>query len=116
MVGPSDVAKFFSASDVSNLVSVDEARAVHRLLGVEIDGRYRYPVFQFDRERKRIKPVAEYANVVMECDLDPWGTLDWWCTAQPHLGDRRPVDVLNAGELSAYDVDRMIGHDRAGMD
>ncbi|QKT12153.1 hypothetical protein [Rhodococcus sp. W8901] len=53
---------------------------------------------------------------MMECDLDTWGTLDWWFTANLGIRHERPVDRLTAGLLTEADVDRLIALDLQGMD
>lgn len=82
------------------------------------DNGARYPLFQFDRERKQIRPVAEHANRLMECDLDPWGTLDWWFTENPLIGDQRPVDRFTAQTLTEaeVEVEVMVAAEQMGMD
>ncbi|MBM4574964.1 hypothetical protein GS896_25700 [Rhodococcus hoagii] len=115
-IGSVEVSQILSASDKPNRALANTKRKAHQLLGIKVANQYRYPTFQFDRERKLIKPQAMYANVAMECDFDPWGTLDWWYSCQPVLGDQRPVDLLDAGTLTESDIDRMIAHDRLGMD
>ncbi|UOT01460.1 hypothetical protein MPY17_20880 [Rhodococcus opacus] len=53
---------------------------------MKVGNQYRYPVFQFDRARRQIRPGAEHTTRLMECDPDPWGTLDWWFTENPLIG------------------------------
>jgi hypothetical protein len=81
------VFKTYSSSDVGEILSptgqahrsiAQHRRRSHELLGVKIANKYRYPSFQIDPERREIIPVVKYANSRMECDADPWGTLDWW--------------------------------------
>lgn len=115
-IGSIEVSQILSTSDKPNRALANTKRKAHQLLGIKVSNQYRYPIFQFDQERKQIKPLAMYANVAMECDFDPWGTLDWWYSRQPVLNGQRPVDLLEAGALTERDVDRMIAHDRLGMD
>ena len=52
----------------------------------------------------------------MECDLDPWGTLDWWFTENPLIGDQRPVDRLAVHMLTEAEVELMVAAEQMGMD
>ncbi|NMM91539.1 hypothetical protein B2J88_45815 [Rhodococcus sp. SRB_17] len=111
-----EVSEILSPSGSVNRALANAKRKAHQLLGLKVGNQYRYPVFQFDRERKQIRPVAEYANRLMECDLDPWGTLDWWFTENPLIGDQRPVERLTAQTLTETDVDVMVAAEQMGMD
>ncbi|MFM1722979.1 hypothetical protein ABEU20_001540 [Rhodococcus sp. PAM 2766] len=115
-VGSVEVSEILSAAGKPNRALANSKRKANQLLGFKVGNQYLYPTFQFDREHKRIKPMALYANVAMECDLDPWGTLDWWFTEDHLLDGQSPVERLAAGTLSEHDIDRMIAHDRMGMD
>lgn len=96
--------------------SVEARRQASQLLGLEVDGQHRYPLFQFDRDRSCISPVAAYANEALQCQFDPWGTLDWWFTAHLGIHNERPVDRLIAGLLTEADVDRLVALELQGMD
>ena len=52
----------------------------------------------------------------MECDLDPWGTLDWWFTENPLIRDQRPVDRLAVHILTEAEVELMVAAEQMGMD
>jgi hypothetical protein len=111
-----EVSEILSPSGSVNRALANAKRKAHQLLGLKVGNQYRYPVFQFDRERKQIRPVAEHANRLMECDLDPWGTLDWWFTENPLIGGRRPVDRLTAQALTEAEVELMVAAEQMGMD
>lgn len=111
-----EVSEILSPSGNVNRALANAKRKAHQLLGLKVGNQYRYPVFQFDRERKQIRPVAEHANRLMECDLDPWGTLDWWFTENPLIGDQRPVDRLIAQALTEAEVELMVAAEQMGMD
>ncbi|NMD94996.1 hypothetical protein HF877_06205 [Rhodococcus sp. BL-253-APC-6A1W] len=113
-VGGQTVREILSAG--TDRSSVAARRDASHLLGLEVDGRYRYPLFQFDRDRRCISPVAAYANEALQCQLDPWGTLDWWFTAHLGIHNERPVDRLIAGHLTEADVDRLVALELQGMD
>ncbi|MDV7357686.1 hypothetical protein R4282_32350, partial [Rhodococcus oxybenzonivorans] len=115
-ISSTEVSEILSPSGKVNRALANTKRKTHHLLGLKVGNQYRYPLFQFDRERKQIRPVAEHANRLMECDLDPWGTLDWWFTENPLIGDQRPVDRLTAQALTEAEVDVMVAAEQMGMD
>ncbi|AWK73730.1 hypothetical protein CBI38_21330 [Rhodococcus oxybenzonivorans] len=78
------MSEILSPSGNVNRALANAKRKTHQLLGLKVGNQYRYPLFQFDRVRKQIRSVAEHAKRLMECDLDPWGTLDWWLTENGH--------------------------------
>jgi hypothetical protein len=51
----------------------------------------------------------------LECNADPWGTLDWWFSEDEGLGGR-PIDLLEGNELSEGTVESAIELSRQGMD
>lgn len=114
-LGPGEVGKLLSPSGKANRSVTQRRRQSNELLGVEIGGYYRYPRFQFDESKHRIRPVVAYANSEMESSEDPWGVLDWWYTADRVLGGQRPVDLVVADALTKKDVDRTLGIDARGM-
>ncbi|QYB04363.1 hypothetical protein I1A62_07635 [Rhodococcus sp. USK10] len=111
-----EVSEILSPSGNVNRALANAKRKAHQLLGLKVGNQYRYPLFQFDRERKQIRPVAESANRLMESDLDPWGTLDWWFTENPLIDDQRPVDRLIAQTLTEAEVQLMVAAEQMGMD
>ena len=111
-----EVSEILSPSGNVNRALANAKRKAHQLLGLKVGNQYRYPLFQFDRERKQIRPVAESANRLMESDLDPWGTLDWWFTENPLIDDQRPVDRLIAHALTEAEVELMVAAEQMGMD
>ncbi|MDV7089347.1 hypothetical protein [Rhodococcus opacus] len=115
-ISSTEVSEILSPSGNVNRALANAKRKTHQLLGLKVGNQYRYPLFQFDRERKQIRPVAEHANRLMECDLDPWGTLDWWFTENPLIGDQRPVDRLTAHMLTEAEVELMVAAEQMGMD
>ncbi|KXF49381.1 hypothetical protein AXA44_25020 [Rhodococcus sp. SC4] len=115
-ISSTEVSEILSPSGNVNRALANAKRKTHQLLGLKVGNQYRYPLFQFDRERKQIRPVAEHANRLMECDLDPWGTLDWWFTENPLIGDQRPVDRLAVHVLTEAEVELMVAAEQMGMD
>jgi hypothetical protein len=95
------VGKILSPSGKAHRSIAQHRRRSNRLLAIQIDdNQYRYPKFQVDEARHEIRPIVVYANQLLECNEDPWGTLDWWYTEDEALDDRRPIDLLETGELT----------------
>lgn len=51
-----------------------------------------YPRFQFDFDRRVVRPVVAQVNRHLLASKDPWGALAWWLAEQPRWDRRRPVD------------------------
>lgn len=122
---PLSVDETFSASEVGVILSptgkglrtiAKQRRDANDLLGVKVGNQYRYPKFQLDVRQKAIKPVVTYANRAWESSADPWGTLEWWYSPEDVFGDRRPVDLIAADELTTKMIDKAVAHAGAGMD
>lgn len=113
---PGAVSAILSPSGKSHRSIAQDRRRAHELLGVKIGNQYRYPKFQIDQTRQQIRPIVAYANRQLECDEDPWGTLDWWYSPDQGLDDRRPIDMVESGELTEDLVDLAIQLGQQGMD
>ncbi|MDI9940359.1 hypothetical protein QM806_33845 [Rhodococcus sp. IEGM 1351] len=111
-----EVSTILSQPGKVNRAIAGNRRKEHRLLGLPLGNTYRYPVFQFESDRKRINPIVEYANRELECDDDPWGTLDWWFSENEMISDESPIDRLVEQRLTEEDVDRMVRSEQIGMD
>jgi HSP20 family molecular chaperone IbpA len=112
----SDVGAILSPSGQGHRSIAQLRRKSNELLGIKIGNKYLFPKFQINRRRREIIPVVKYANTLMESDEDPWGTLDWWYSAEEAFDDRRPVDLVEDGELTAELVELAIGSARQGME
>jgi hypothetical protein len=107
------VSKFLSPSGTGDHDMVQNQRRSNKLLGLPIDDNdYRFPKFQIDEAGHKIRPVVAYANQLLECKEDPWGTLDWWYTEDEALDGQRPVELLATGELTEDIVDFAVKHCR----
>ena len=74
------------------------------LVTVTHEGQLLVPSFQLTPALDEVDDVA--AGVVSRLvahGLDGWAVWDWFCTADPWLGGRRPLDVLVAGDREALD-------------
>jgi hypothetical protein len=114
--GSTEVGEILSPTEKAHRSTAQNRRQSHELLGVKISNKYRYPMFQIDPLRREIIPVVKYANSRLQCDDDPWGTLDWWYSEDEALDDLRPVDLVKSGELTAELVDFAIDSGRQGME
>ena len=119
---PVALADTFDSSEVSDVLGsgggygiAQRDRRSHRLLGVIIARRVRYPRFQFDLVRRELRSVCVYANQRLQCYSDPWGSLDWWYELDLSLGGR-PVDLLEAGTLTEHGIELAITLAEQGMD
>jgi hypothetical protein len=110
------VSKILSPTGKGHRSIAQHRRRSHDLLGIKIGNQYRYPKFQIDAARHEIRPVVAYANRRLESDADPWGTLDWWYSEDEALNHRRPVDMVDTGELTEKHVDFAIELSQQGMD
>lgn len=76
-----------------------KARRAGKLLGLDVNGRTKYPVFQIDPARARIRPGVSEANMQLNARDDPWGVASWWLSPSGWLPDgQRPADIAVAGE------------------
>ncbi|RZI91362.1 MAG: hypothetical protein EOO67_10355, partial [Microbacterium sp.] len=69
-------------------------RKAGELIGLPIGARpdYRYPLFQFDRNRHQIYDLVKYANRRLAVAEDPYGAASWWLTATEILDGRSPLE------------------------
>ena len=110
------VGEILSPTGKTHRSIAQHRRRANELLGVKVGNQYLHPKFQIDPVRHEIRPIVAYANRALECDADPWGALDWWYSKDEALGGRRPVDMLDTGELSEKAVDFAIARASEGMD
>jgi len=76
-----------------------KARRAGKLLGLDVSGRTKYPIFQIDPAQARIRPGVAEANAQLNAKADPWGVASWWLSPSGWLADgRRPADLAIAGD------------------
>jgi hypothetical protein len=108
---------YLSLSGSGSLDTVQNWCCSNKLLGLPIeDDDRRFPKFQIDEAGHKIRAVVTYANQLLECNKDPWGTLDWWYTESDALDGRRPVELLATGSLTEELVDFAVKLGRQAMD
>jgi hypothetical protein len=92
-----DSASQLLGSTSSNLRQyANKQRLDSVLLGVPYKNSYLYPAFQFDVGRKRVIPVVERVNKLLEANKDPWGVASWWTTPSERLNGRCPHELLGS--------------------
>ena len=68
-----------------------------RIFAVPVGREQRYPLFQIDLGSGKPKPaVARALEALRAAGLDGWQVALWFAGALARLGDRRPVDLLDA--------------------
>jgi len=99
MVDADSASQLLGSTSSSNLRQyANKQRLDSVLLGVPFKNSYLYPVFQFDVARRRVNPVVERVNRLLEASKDPWGVASWWTTPSERLKGRCPHELLGSVE------------------
>ena len=99
MVDADSASQLLGSTSSSNLRQyANKQRLDSVLLGVPYKNSYLYPVFQFDVARRRVIPIVERVNKLLEARKDPWGVASWWTTPSERLNDRCPYELLGSVE------------------
>lgn len=75
-----EVAEAVGARGASNRVVASRLRSRGEIVGVEVQGRFLFPAFQFDVERARVHPVVAEVNRQVTQHGDSWAVARWWMT------------------------------------
>jgi hypothetical protein len=71
-----------------------------RIIGLPQGSRYRYPAFQFPRDKDKQKFVQD-ANLALDAQHDPWGVASWWLTPNAELdGNASPAELLDQDDYT----------------
>ena len=100
LVDPGAAAVLLGAKE-TNRERVRLLRERSELLGIRLDRRFVYPLFQFDVERRSVRRVVATVNQLLGSSEDPWGVASWWVSKHAALGSR-PCDLVGGqreGEL-----------------
>jgi len=93
------VGQWLGGSGTAIRDKASKARRAGRLLGLDVNGRTKYPIFQIDPAQARIRPGVAEANTQLNAKADPWGVASWWLSPSGWLADgQRPADVAIAGD------------------
>lgn len=72
-----------------------ELGGIPHVIGLPTEDGFRYPSFQFDAPRRRIRPIVAYCNQLLRPERDPWGAASWWVSDHDWLG-QPPLTLLDA--------------------
>ena len=93
------VGQWLGGSGTAIRDKASKARRAGKLLGLDVNGRTKYPIFQIDPAQARIRPGVAEANTQLNAKADPWGVASWWLSPSGWLADgQRPADVAIAGD------------------
>jgi len=93
------VGQWLGGSGNASRDKASKARRAGKLLGLDVSGRTKYPIFQIDPAQARIRPGVAEANAQLNAKADPWGVASWWLSPSGWLADgRRPADLAIAGD------------------
>jgi len=98
------VGPFYDTDGVMTLLGGVSKQAVsdrvrrHRLLALRTgSGRLVYPAAQFHDERV-IDGLGGVLDILVPDDTEAWMVASWLTTTDPDLGNRTPLDALQAGD------------------
>lgn len=108
-----EVAQAVGAQGAGHRSTAPRLRNRSDVVGLNVQGRYLYPAFQFDVQRAIVHPLVSEVNHQLKVVERPWWAAAWWLT--PTLTDgRRPVDLLgNRSRLLALAADSTPGDPEA---
>ena len=92
MLGPAAAATALGAKP-SNREKVRQYRARSKLIGLPRERGYLYPAFQFDKDRRQVRPEVQRANEILDARDDPWGVASWWISRNARLG-AKPMELI----------------------
>ncbi|RYE38642.1 MAG: hypothetical protein EOP24_46450 [Hyphomicrobiales bacterium] len=117
MIDSKEVATILAPTSEPIRSVAQKRRKAGELIGLPIGARpdYRYPLFQFDRNRHQIYDLVKYANRRLAVAEDPYGAASWWLTGTEILDGRSPLEDLEAGELTEIAIDNVLDVARRGM-
>lgn len=99
MLDASAVADYLGSSGANRRQAASGLRQGGKLLGIEDNGRVRYPAFQVDAGRARVRPIVVELNVRLDAKGDPWGVASWWLLPHARLADARsPAELAMTGQ------------------
>jgi hypothetical protein len=108
--------RMFNSSQASVILGTDsksnkrqyanKLRKSGELLGIPHKrNQYVYPVFQFEVQKSRLRPIVSEVNKLLDALDDPWGLASWWITPSERLDGKSPKDMLGkANEREVLDL------------
>lgn len=73
-------------------------RATHQLLALPDGSRFKYPIWQFDRDRRQVWPGLDEVLAILK---NPWLALRWLQRADSFLHEQQPIQALREGQIKA---------------
>jgi hypothetical protein len=77
-------------------ISLAKQIFTRQLFAFEWRGKLWIPMFQFRAPHLTFKPGPQRVRAALPADWSGWMVASWFAAAHPCLGDRRPVDMLDA--------------------
>jgi len=72
--------------------------ATGTVIALPAGGHKLYPAFQFDAERRQVRPIVAEINTALGAKTDPWGTASWWLSPTAFADDpRSPAELAVTG-------------------
>lgn len=90
-----EVSQVLGARGGGNRTAAARVRARGDIIGLEVQGRFLFPAFQFDIAQARVHPVVAEVNQLLDALAEPWGVALWWLTTQART---KPIDLIGRGE------------------
>jgi len=90
-----DLARAIHSTAVNVSLVASKWRRKGEIFAVNYDGKPGYFAFQFDPITGRPKPAIAKIIEAFPPNTDGWRLALWLTSANPRLGNRRPVDVLD---------------------
>lgn len=84
------------------------------VVALPASGHKLYPAFQFDAERRQVRPIVAEINRQLGAKDDPWGVASWWLSPTAFADDpRSPAELAAAGghEQDLRDMADDLGQD-----
>lgn len=98
LLDAAEVADCLGSTGSNRRQTASGLRQSGKLLGLEDNGRLRYPAFQIDGRQARVRPIVAELNVLLEAKSDPWGVASWWLLPHGRLADgQSPAELAMTG-------------------
>ncbi len=89
---------------------IEAYRRAGRLIALKAGGRWRYPLWQFDRDSET-GLLPGLSDTIKQLHLSPAGAAFWLTRPCPELADRTPVEALRGRHRGAVlELAEQLGH------
>lgn len=103
MLDAAQVADLLGSAGANRRQAASGLRKAGKLLGLDDAGRVRYPAFQIDAARARVRPIVSELNNRLDARQDPWAVASWWLLPHARLPKGRSPAELAARDRAADD-------------